>query len=101
MKQLFAYSLLLSFLVLLAPRDVFHDCKHDSPTEQSTDHDSNNHESDCQICDYDLCPALQPPVFYFETLSASYFKTVSGIHVEPFVAPLDHVLHRGPPVMMF
>jgi hypothetical protein len=69
MIRLISYSLLLSFFVLLTPRDVWHDCHHDDhhhEIEQSSE--THAEQDDCFACDFDLG---------FYTFSSPYFFSLN------------------------
>lgn len=111
MKQLLTYLLLLSFVVLLTPRSLWHDCDHDHDEHNhdfveyssiDNDHDGSHHEpvmeEDCIACDFDLG--------YFTKHNSQFYSIIERVHCENtdrILARLSdekgHTVNlRGPPV---
>lgn len=51
MKRILSYSLILSFLILWAPKEWMHDCDHDHQANEISKVEVNKK---CYACDYDI-----------------------------------------------
>jgi hypothetical protein len=106
MIRLLSYALLISFVVLLTPRDLWHDCKHEAHhhEELTSLHDDQGHDSetelaedDCFACDFDL-GVISSPVqasFNFDKVVYPNKVVIGVLRIDlntPFVFSL-----RGPP----
>ncbi len=78
MKKFVAYCLLIAFGVLLAPRDLMHDCDHHDSVELSNSDHQDDHsnvphyDDDCFACDYDMDLAEKPLSFFYRFQKPTY-----------------------------
>jgi len=100
MKRIVAYLLLLNFLVLFTPRDIWHEC----------DHHSEHHELSkeikfetvanidfCLACDYHLGIIDTPESISFKVQS-QHFNTIDQVLFSVYRSvSFDSYSHRGPP----
>ena len=96
-----AYSLLLSFFVLVTPRTLWHNCEHTTHSHSSSSKDphSLNHieKKSCFACDFDLGFVDQPGSIVSFAFKKFYPKTVEKplLTASKIVLPLFS--KRGPP----
>ena len=65
LNRLFAFLLLLNLVVLLSPRDLWHDCDHSASHDQHDPYTQKLTQKDCFACDMELgvCSGHQSPLF--------------------------------------
>ena len=112
MKLILTYLLLSSFVVLLTPRDFWHDCHHDHSDHDHTENievlaDAKGHdlssspvemEDDCYACDFDLG--------FFTKNRPGFLSIMERVHCQNAIRILSHLnvdegytfSLRGPPV---
>ena len=98
MVRLLSYSLLLSFFVLLTPRETWHECDHDEhhhDVHQSSE--THVEKDDCFACDFDLGIVSTPVLATFNFQKTDYPKGVArnvpGLELDAF----SSFSLRGPP----
>lgn len=101
LRKYIAYSLLLSFFVLLTPRQWWHDCDHVSHSHQSTSDDPHQavhlEKKDCFACDFDLGIIGEPEMVVRFFSRKTYINHVND-HVKSIeVEKIKDHSHRGPP----
>ena len=96
-----AYSLLLSFFVLVTPRTLWHNCEHTEHQIQKKNNDSQTktklENKSCFACDFDLGFVDQPGSIVSFDFKKFYPKTVEKpiLTASKIVLPLFS--KRGPP----
>jgi hypothetical protein len=97
MVKWFTYILILGFLVVLSPRNIWHDCDHEHEHSISDLTESHFSEQDCFVCDFELSTAHQP-LFFSITFPIAHFHELvvsdQALFVEGEFLPFSH---RGPP----
>ena len=98
-----AYSLLLSFFVLVTPRTFWHNCEHSIHSHSSTSKDphSLNHieKKSCFACDFDLGFVDQPSsilVFKFQPI---YFTKIRQNRYTIIAESINLFSDRAPPII--
>ena len=81
LRRFLAIVLLLNFVVLLTPRDWWHDCHHEHEHEHAISDNSPvqfDQEEDCFICDYHLGYHTITSFFSFSIISVFLTFLVLG-----------------------
>jgi hypothetical protein len=95
--------LLLSFVVLVTPRTLWHDCAHEvdaSHHQKSSGFTFKKKVSTCDFCEYDLSLSEEPLSFFrfkqriIFTVKPTFYK---ALYVQYFV---NQELRRGPPTIL-
>jgi hypothetical protein len=104
MKKLTAYALLISFVVLLTPRGIWHhhhEGDHHSIADNHDHHDedtkSNSFEEDCFQCDYDMDVAEHARSFKYRFANKNGYKHPETANYFVSQQKLDFDKLRGPP----
>jgi hypothetical protein len=96
-----AYSLLLSFFVLVTPRTLWHECEHTthSHSTNSKDPHSLNHieKKSCFACDFDLGFVDQPGSVLSFAFEKFFPKSIEKPFITAYKTELPHFSERGPP----
>jgi hypothetical protein len=92
------YSLLLSFFVLLTPRELWHDC------EQHSNHIHHHSgtvlkEKDCFACDFDLGIIDQVHFFEIHVKGGFVIPDDTFIRNGELTSFFNFFKHRGPPTI--
>jgi len=102
MKRITTYLLLINFLVLFTPRDIWHKCddqKHKKETSKDLKIQNSEKDIYCLACDYDLSFSNQPSTFSFNFYS-KYFETSNELLFDLYQSnSFENFLRRGPPVV--
>ena len=104
MKRTVAYLLLLSFLVLFTPRDIWHECDHHSDHKELSDElkfdvISSIDVDFCLACDYELGFIDTPTSNSFKVLS-THFNALNQVLFSIYRSnSFDSYSHRGPPMV--
>ena len=100
-RILIAYSLLLSFFVLVTPRTFWHTCEHSIHSHSSTSKDphSLNHieKKSCFACDFDLGFVDQPSSILSFSFKKFYPKSIEKPLITSNKVVLPLFSKRGPP----
>ena len=98
-----AYSLLLSFFVLVTPRTFWHNCEHSihSHTSTSKDPHSLNHieKKSCFACDFDLGFIDQPSSILVFKFKRNYCSETIQSHFKVNTETIDLFSGRAPPII--
>ena len=98
-----AYSLLLSFFVLVTPRTFWHTCEHSIHSHSSTSKDphSLNHieKKSCFACDFDLGFVDQPSSILVFKFQRNYCFETSHISYIVNAESINLFSDRGPPII--
>ncbi len=102
LKKFIAYSLLVSFVVLLTPRGMWHHHHddHEHANLELHDHhdsDSENVHEDCFQCDYDLDVAEQALSYKYRFGQKNNYKHPEIVNYFVSQQKLDFDNLRGPP----
>jgi len=101
-KSWIASFLLLSFVVLLTPRSLWHDCTHEvevSNHQKSSGFTFDKKVSTCDFCDYDLSLSEEPYQVLSIKQQISFVEkpsSLSSIYIPYFD---NQELRRGPPAL--
>jgi hypothetical protein len=99
LKFLLSVSLLISFLVLLTPRTVWHECKHHDLEHHHASNEQTFDQNDCFACDFDLGIISQPTFIRFIFDKVVYvdqtYTAFSFFTKDKF----QQFSHRGPPTV--
>ena len=104
MRKIVTYFLLLNFLVLFTPRDIWHNCDHHSDhiaqsDELNVDVLSSIEIDICLACDYELGFIAKPISNSFKVLSSNY-NSVNQVLFSLYRSnSFDSFSHRGPPTI--
>jgi len=100
-----AFIVLVSFLALLTPKSLWHDCSHGSHIVQEHSSKTGKHSiqqgyEKCQVCDLHI-PLLSSPLTESRIASGRFrqLKITARVQSLP-VSAVHHQLLRGPPVSM-
>ncbi len=102
LKRWTSYFLLLSFLVVLSPRSIWHDCKSDSHSHYTSSKDKSKvhfEQKNCFACDYDLGFIDQPEIFSISFSKKQFNKFNQLLNTQYEVSKFDLFLKRGPPII--
>jgi hypothetical protein len=98
-----AYSLLLSFFVLVTPRTLWHNCEHTTHSHSSSSKDphSLNHieKKSCFACDFDLGFIDQPNLISYVVQKQYFPLNVKVLFSKYISSTFDNFSHRGPPIV--
>ena len=98
-----AYSLLLSFFVLVTPRTFWHNCEHSIHSHSSTSKDphSLNHieKKSCFACDFDLGFVDQPTSIVFFKFKRNYCFEIPQIRFDTIAETINLSSGRAPPII--
>ena len=103
-KSFITYCLLLSFFVLLTPRDIWHECEHHAVEHHEMDHQHSStnqsfEDGNCNVCDFDLGIISQPTFIRFIFDKVVYvdqtYTAFSFFTKDKF----QQFSHRGPPTV--
>jgi hypothetical protein len=98
-KKWLVYSLLLSFFVVLTPRELWHDCG--QVHEHKSFNDTHFDQKDCFACDFSL-GVISHHSFHFFHFKKQYFikfdLTLASFY---FKKKFEQFSHRGPPNVSF
>jgi hypothetical protein len=95
--------LLLSFVVLVTPRTLWHDCAHEvesSNHQKSSGFTFDKKVSTCDFCDYDLSLSEEPLSFLRIKQRITFLEKPTfykSLYVQHFV---NQELRRGPPTIL-
>ena len=95
--------LLLSFVVLVTPRTLWHDCAHEvdaSHHQKSSGFTFEKKVSTCDFCDYDLSLSEEPLSFLRIKHRITFLEKSTfykSLYVQYFV---NQELRRGPPTIL-
>jgi len=95
--------LLLSFVVLVTPRALWHDCAHEvdaSHHQKSSGFTFEKKVSTCDFCDYDLSLSEEPLSFLRIKQRITFLEKPTfykSLYVQYFV---NQELRRGPPTIL-
>jgi hypothetical protein len=95
--------LLLSFVVLVTPRALWHDCAHEvdaSHHQKSSGFTFDKKVSTCDFCDYDLSLSEEPLSFFRIKHRITFLEKPTfykSLYVQHFV---NQELRRGPPTIL-
>lgn len=91
------YALLLSFFVVLSPRELWHDC--DEHHKVHVNNEVHLEQKDCFACEFDLGIISVPYLHFFSFEKQIFLKfditRIPFFHVKEF----DSFLLRGPPII--
>lgn len=97
MKLFITYSLLLSFFVLLSPRNLWHECEDNHTFHSNSEVHLEN--EDCFACEYDLGVILQAPDFFISFAKPIFNKFEITLENQHLPSKFEHFSHRGPPII--
>lgn len=96
------YLILLSFVGLIMPKEIWHDCDGMHQIVNNQDHKSTHFSKDtsCAVCDFHFFPAVENQI-----LAYAFTKTIHPsleLIVEEFnLVVKENISLRGPPECMF
>jgi len=101
-----AFIVLVSFLALLTPKSIWHDCSHGTHSEQehasqkTSKHSIHQGYEKCYVCDLHI-PLLSAPLSESRIAFGQFVRlqVTATIH-SPLLAAIHCQLLRGPPVSM-
>lgn len=99
MKSIIAYSLMLSFLVLLTPRSIWHECEHHDLEHKHSSNEQTYDQNDCFACDFDLGIISQPSFIQFIFEKNVYVNRTYTAFSLFTKDKFQHFSHRGPPTV--
>jgi hypothetical protein len=97
LRVVVAYALLLSFFVVLTPRELWHECDHHHDIENSNEIHFEN--GDCFACDFGLGFIDQPHYFFFSFTKILFDNNLVFSVSNYFKSEFHLFSHRGPPVL--
>jgi len=96
-----AYSLLLSFFVLVTPRTLWHNCEHTEHQIKKEKYDSHTviklENKSCFACDFDLGFVNQPGSIFSFSFKKFYTKSIEKPLITANKVVLPLFSKRGPP----
>jgi len=96
-----AYSLLLSFFVLVTPRTLWHNCEHTEHQIKKEKYDSHTviklENKSCFACDFDLGFVNQPGSIFSFSFKKFYPKSIEKPLITANKVVLPLFSKRGPP----
>jgi hypothetical protein len=101
MKRLFGFLLIISFFVVLSPRNWWHThhSEHNS-TEKLAKSEANFSQDHCFACDFDLSTAhVSEPVF-FKNYQDQFDNTPTALPFNVAIASKSNHVNKGPPQMI-
>lgn len=102
MKKIITYLLLLNFLVLITPRDIWHSCNDHSDHKEVSKElkiETATEADFCLACDYELGFIDQPNSISFK-VQKQYFDVVDQVLFSRYRSnAFNNFSHRGPPVV--
>ena len=100
LKRLLAYLLLVTFVTVLVPRELWHHCEahlHECEAE-GTHFDDIAHHLSCDVCDFKLSSSGALKVFVLQAVRSSASELFLAIVEAVFPADATGISVRGPPV---
>lgn len=102
LRKYIAYSILISFFVLLTPRHWWHDCNHKTHSHARTSDDPHEavhvEQKDCFACDFDLGIIGQPETIVRYFSQKSYINPINDCAKSVQLEEIKDHSHRGPPL---
>lgn len=103
-KSFITYCLLLSFFVLLTPRDIWHECEHHAVEHHDMDphHSSTDpsfEDGNCNVCDFDLGFVTRPSFVQFTFDKQVFVNRLYTVFSFFTKDKFQQFTHRGPPTV--
>ena len=102
MKKIITYLLLLNFLVLFTPRQIWHECNNHAEhktVSKELKFETADEVDFCLACDYDLGFIDQPNSISFK-IQSQYFEEINQVLFSVYRSnAFNNFSHRGPPIV--
>lgn len=94
------FILLISFLLLLVPKNTWHDCDQQHFSKKTSGNEYKIEKEHCNICDFQFYPAIVQETIVFFCSKIKFQKKQAKDYQITFTSPILLSL-RGPPFNLF